>query len=414
MRNWKLGLATVLMMAAAATVLAAEPKELDPLLKLLVKKGVITQEEARSLQAEAAAEQATPPPAATLAPAAPAPAPALKGLKIGTTTYLSYQDGSSAGSDYSRFTIKRGYIDIRQSISEVFSARLTPDVTQDSSGDFKLRFKYAYGQFQWQQAGFLGKPTVEFGLAHMPWLDFEESINRYRMQDTMFLERNGIFNSADTGVIFGANLGGEMPEDYRKNVNSHYAGRWGSFQVGIYNGGGYHAAEANTNKVLEGRFTVRPLPDVVPGLQLSLVGVTGKGNLKDLPGAPAPDWSLFDAMVSYESPRFVATGQWYSGDGNQGGTAVKVDGTARSQKGWSLFGEARLDEARQWAAIARYDHFDSDADSPTNDVQKRSILGLAWWFFKDNAWLLDYEQVEHSLDGLDTDHRLQLTLQIKY
>lgn len=391
----------------------AADARLDPLLELLIAKGVITREEAASLQAEAAAE-ATPPPPPAPTPTAPPAAPVLKGLKIGTTTYLSYQDGRSGGEDFSRFTLKRGYIDIRQQVTDRFGVRLTPDVTQDGSGDFKLRMKYAYGQFQWRELGFLGQPTVEFGIAHMPWLDFEESIDRYRMQDTMFLERNGIFNSADVGVMFGANLGGELDEDYRSRVNSHFAGRWGSFQVGVYNGGGYHAGEANTDKVLEGRLTVRPLPDVVPGLQVSVLGLGGKGNVADTPAAPAPDWSVFDAMVSYESPRFVATGQWYTGEGNQKGTATAADGTARSQDGWSLFGEVRLDPARRWAVFGRHDHFDPDTDSSTDDLTKRSILGLAWWFHKSNAWVLDYDRVEHDAAGVDPDHRLQLTLQIKY
>ncbi len=410
-------LAVIVLTLAVALpgVVGAEGTDLDPLLELLIAKGVITREEAAALQAEAAAEPATEStPETPAAPTAPAPAGALKGLKIGTTTYLSYQDGEAGGDDFSRFTIKRGYIDIRQKISDSFSVRLTPDVTQDSSGDVKVRMKYAYGQFQWHELGFLAKPTVEFGIAHMPWLDFEESINRYRMQDTMFLERNGIFNSADVGVMFGANLGGELDESYRSNVNSHFAGRWGSFQLGVYNGGGYHASEANTNKVIEGRFTLRPLPDIVPGLQVSLLGLDGEGNVSDAAGAPAPDWRVVNAMVSYESPRFVATGQIYSGDGNQKGSAVNPDGSARAQDGWSLFSEVRLDEARKWAVFGRYDEFDADTDGSGDRVSKRSILGLAWWFHKSNAWVLDYDRVEHEGAGVDADHRLQLTLQIKY
>jgi hypothetical protein len=408
----------VLMLAIALPAMAmADDTGLDPLLELLVRKGVITQEEAQALQTEADAEESTPAvaPAAPAAEPAPASAPALKGLKIGTTTYLSYQDGQTGGDDFSQFRIKRGYVDIRQKITDTFSVRLTPDVTQDSTGDIKVRMKYAYGQFQWDDYGVLGKPKVEFGIAHMPWLDFEESVNRYRMQDTMFLERNGIFNSADAGVMFGANLGRELDEGYRTNVNSHYAGRWGSFQVGVYNGGGYHSSEANADKVVEGRLTLRPLPDVAPGLQLSVLGLDGKGNVADTSSAPAPDWTVFNAMVSHESPRFTATGQWYTGDGNQKGGAIGADGTARRQEGWSLYTEVKLDPARTWAVFGRYDRFDGDADSPSGDaVTKRSILGLAWWFHKSNAWVLDYDRVELDTPGSDTDHRLQLTLQIKY
>ena len=137
-----LGLASGVALAQAN----AQP-ELDPLLELLVKKGVITEAEATALQAEADSEKAAPaaPAPATDAPAAPAtPSPAelpaaLKGLKIGTTAYLSYQDGSAndasgVGQDYNKFVLKRGYIDVRKEITPYFNARITPDIYLDSSG----------------------------------------------------------------------------------------------------------------------------------------------------------------------------------------------------------------------------------------------------------------------------------------
>ena len=184
-------------------------------------------------------------------------------------------------ADYSKFVIKRGYISVDANINSFMSARITPDITQDSTGDIKVRLKYAYAKFQKPSLGYITKPFVEVGVVHMPWLDYEEHINLYRMQDTMFMERNGLFNSADLGVMFGGNFGPQLPEDYRKAVNDHYAGRWGSFAVGVYNGGGYHASEKNEDKALEGRFTLRPLPDHLPGLQVSVFGVSGKGNIAD-------------------------------------------------------------------------------------------------------------------------------------
>jgi hypothetical protein len=48
----------------------------------------------------------------------------------------------------------------------------------------------------------------------------------------MFLERNGILNSADYGICFLGLLGGEMDEDYKKNVNKNHAGKYGSFAIG--------------------------------------------------------------------------------------------------------------------------------------------------------------------------------------
>ena len=154
----------------------------------------------------------------------PPPAPqaelpsALRGLKVGTKTYIRYEyieedDGAGGTTNISRFNLKRGYLDVRKTITDYLSFRITPDVHQDDSGDWKLRIKYFHARFTAAGNEVFGKPWAEVGIAHMPWLDFEEHINLFRMQGTMFMERNSLFNSADLGVMFGANLGSELPAE---------------------------------------------------------------------------------------------------------------------------------------------------------------------------------------------------------
>jgi len=341
----------------------------------------------------------------TPAPPPPAP-PSFPQVKVGGLGYVSYQDGKSGGNDYSKTTLKRGYLNVEAKILPFLSARITPDITQDSTGDVKVRLKYLYGKFDLGTAGFLSKNYLEFGLAHMPWLDFEEHINLYRLQDTMFMERNGLFDSADFGVMVGGNFGADLPDDYQKKVSKAYAGSWGSYQVGVYNGGGYHAAENNTNKVLEGRVTIRPLASVVPGLQLSYFGINGKGNT-----AAEPDWTLSDAMVSYESELVVATGQYVTGTGNQKGDAVDATGKARNRKGWSGFVEGKL--SPKWSLIARYDQFDPNTHADSDKV-KRTIAGVAYKFNSSNLLLLDYDEARYDQPGKPKDTRAQLTLQVSW
>ncbi len=421
---WVVIMVTIL----GAAIAGADEPTLDPLLQLLVKRGLITMEEAQVVQAEydrqdgqeAQQAAAVPPPTEAQGPASQEKAESavpkgLKGLSIGSLVYLSYQNGNTVtGEDLSQFRIKRGYIDIKKEITPYFDARITPDVYQDEKGDLKMRLKYAYGQFSWKWDGLIQKPVVEWGVVHMPWLDFEEHINRFRMQDTMFMERNGLFNSADLGVYFGGNFGPEMPEDFRNNVQGHFAGRWGSFGVGVYNGGGYHAAENNTNKALEGRLTFRPLPDIAPGLQLSMFGITGKGNRSDVLGEQYPDMQVLAAMVSYESRPLVLTAQYERGKGNQGGSAVDPNGTALPHDGYSVFTEVRLDRDQKFSLIGRYDRFDTHREDPTYDVKTRYIAGVAWQFYKGNYWVLDFDRLEHTIPGYETEDRVQLTLQLKY
>ncbi|MEJ2367431.1 MAG: hypothetical protein P8Z49_03530 [Acidobacteriota bacterium] len=427
-----LAAAAAVFMTAGTALFAQSSPELDPLLKILVQNGVITQAQAEKVQEQYNAkkaekkqqdqEQIQSTVKQEVQKTSPVPGWVSR-LHIGSTMYLSYQNGQKyAGvpgqtESYSQMALKRGYFDVKYDVNDWFQARFTTDITRVGDGSVNTRIKYLYGKFHWAGNDFFTKPYMEFGQVHVPYHDFWEAINGYRMQGTMFLERNGIFNSADDGVVFGSDFGGEMPASYKKNVDPHYAGRYGSWQLGVYDGGGYHAGEKNQNKVVEARFTLRPLPDVIPGLQIGVLGISGKGNVAPSATGYLPDWTAVDGMVSYESARFTATGEYYTGKGNQSGTAVNPDGTARKQDGYSFFAAAKVSPDKKFRVIGRYDRFNTSTEaaySALQDIQKRYIFGVAYDMFKGNMWLLDYEQLEHSLTGIPNEKQLQLTLQVKF
>ena len=318
---------------------------------------------------------------------------AFRGIKLSGLWYFSYQTGetgnTTGGSNVNQFAIKRGYLTLEKDIFSWFRGRITTDVTTVSdptsnlNGSLAVRIKYLYGQFIAPDFYFLTKANLEAGVVHMPWIDFEEHINYYRLQDTLFMERNGIANSADIGVTFATLLGGVMDENYQKNVNSAYPGRYGSVQAGVYNGGGYNASESNQNKVVEGRVTIRPLPDYIPGLQFSYFGLTGKGNT-----SREPDWRSNLAFVSYEHQYVVLTGQCYWGKGNQQGS------DEFDKEGYSFFAE--LKPHRKFSVIGRFDHFDQNK-SVGNASNNRYIVGVAYHIDRphNNMILLDYDEVEY-------------------
>jgi hypothetical protein len=343
---------------------------------------------------------------------------ALKGFHPIGLFYISYQNGTAYSgvpgktTGYNFFQLKRGYFGADVDITSYLTARFVSDITSDSTGDVKLRAKYMYGKFHWKGNEAISSPYMEFGLAHMPWLDFEEAINGFRMQDTMFLERNSIFNSADIGVLVGSDFGGSMGSDYKSKVNSHYAGKYGSWQVGVYNGGGYHATEQNKNKVLEGRVTVRPVPSRVAGLQFTAFGIIGKGNQATNP----PDWRVFDGMVSYESQYFTFTGQGFVGRGNQAGTAVNSDGTGAVQRGFSAFAAVHIPTPKiggKISLLGRADEMNTNT-AVYNDIKRLYIAGVAWHFYKSNIWLIDYQRTNHSVSTIPGEDRAQITLQVGF
>lgn len=325
--------------------------------------------------------------------------------RIGGVWYLNYRAGESGGESFNRFGISRGYINIRHTLNDRWSGRITPDVTVDQFGDAKVRLKYAYGDVKFGDAGILTSPHMELGLVHRPWLDFEEHLNLYRSQGTMFLERNGLFNSADFGLTFLSLLGGEVDESYQEEVSSAYPGRYGSFAIGVYNGGGYHARENNENKSIEGRLSIRPLPDALPGLQLSYLGMFGKGNTED-----APDWTVNALFASYETRDIVLTATRYFGEGNSKGSAVDEEGVALEQDGFSVFGEWKLHDPGL-SILGRFDSFDFGPDTD-DEKSERIIVGIAYHIQGSTKILLDYD-IE-SGNGFDSSDNKALTVTLDF
>ncbi|RLB59942.1 MAG: hypothetical protein DRI34_00005, partial [Deltaproteobacteria bacterium] len=307
--------------------------------------------------------------------------------------YLGYGWGKQDGENFSRGYVGRGYLTLKFKPVEWFVPRITLDAHQDDGGDFNVRLKYLYGKFVLPvETAWITEPAVEFGLVHGPWFDYEEHINNYRAQGTMFIERNRVLNSADLGATVTALLGRKLPADYRQRVSGKYPGRWGSVSFGLYNGGGYHAAEHNQNKVFESRLSLRPLGPWLPNLQLSHFFIYGRGNsparICDEQGVcrpGEPDWLLNAFMVSFEHEYFVATAQLALGRGNQKGDQVDDRGQALESFGWSGFVEIKLPGILS-SVIGRYDHWEWGGEA-----SDRVIAGWAEHFYKHNYLLLNID-----------------------
>ena len=215
--------------------------------------------------------------------------------------YLTYQMGEAGGKDFSQFAVTRSYFTTKVKILPMLSARVTMDGHQDSTGDMKVRLKYAYGKFEFGDWGGLKKVGLEAGIVHMVWLDFEEHIDMYRMRDKMFMERSDLFNSADFGLTLAGGFGEDLSEDYQDEVSHYYPSKYGSWAVGVYNGGGYHGTEKNEDKSVQGGVTVRPLPDALPGFQLSGLAIVGEGNQDGEP-EETPDLRSTTSWLPISSP----------------------------------------------------------------------------------------------------------------
>lgn len=330
--------------------------------------------------------------------------------------YLTYETGEEDGRDYSRFNIHRAYLTSRVRVLPRLSGRITFDTSQDHEGDgrgdMEVRLKYAYAEYDVGSWGKLRDVSLEGGIVHMVWLDFEEHVNLYRMRGEMFMERSGMFNSADFGLTLHGGIGEELPDEFKEEVSSHYAARYGSFALGVYNGGGYHGEEENENKVLQGRLTLRPLPDRIPGLQLSGLMIHGKGNRPGEDDA-VPDWRAYDLMLSYQFPAGALTAQYAWGRGNQRGTWFEPGNVseATDYDGYSFFGEYRI--GRSWRLVGGFDALDR-TPAGSDFSFDRLHAGVGYELGARNILLLDVGRRSWDEPDLETDTRFQVVMQLSF
>ena len=130
--------------------------------------------------------------------------------------------------------------------------------------------------------------------------------------------------------------------------------------------------------------TVRPLPVVIPGFQVSYHGIRGKGNTTE-----SPDWDLNTVYISYDHHRFALAGMIHSGTGNFKGKMLDSSDNPLDHDGYSLFGELKF-TSRKISLIGRYDLFDDKPDSENNNSE-RIIAGIAYRIHAKTRALLDYD-----------------------
>ena len=444
----------------------------DPLLRVLIRKGILSEDEALEILQEARKEkvleeQRTRKIAQEVArkeSTKVALPKGLRGVKLGTLTYIDYSAGKKNGESYNKFAITRGYLNFKKKINDWLSFRMTPDVHLDDNGDLNVRIKYAYAGFKLPSFGFLTDIKMEAGQGHFPWLVFQEHINPYRAQGTMARERAGTFNSADVGVSIAGYFGGRLDKTYVRELSSHYPvfnhydGKYGSWWFSLMNGGGYHAKENNQNKVIEGRITLRPFGDYtqgfmpLAGLQFSYFFIRGEGNNTpaenyssgyssglvsantslDSWNKEYPDYNLDLFMLSYQHTWFVITLEYSTSEGNNSGKWVGPTGEALDTELWSVFADVTLPVfGERLHLFGRYDSFDPDEDDVWtagigDDEYDLYMVGLAYQVYKKNMILLvnewvDYERNNGGLKklpsvnkALDNDYRIQLVYQVSF
>ena len=307
-------------------------------------------------------------------------------VTFGIVSFLQYDYELHERDGYNAFEVTRGYLDVTGRLSDRIKVRFTTNVrpTTDASLDANLtaRLEYAYLEAAWT-----ANRTFMFGMQPTPWLTFEESIDRYRVQGPMFVEREGLIpgpSDLGAGLVFK-----------RKSIEVH---------GGVYNGEGYGRAELDKYKSVQARGTVTVFANDTGTSRARLSGFYSYGwYAKDRPR------NVGIVMASYESPHVVATAQYMSATDNP---FVVTD---VERQGLSFFGEARMGKTG-WAGLGRVDLFNPDAEREGDDM-RRYIFGGAHWSQLPHGrvgFVASFEQVFRVSNGQKTESRVLVQTQVEF
>src|SRR5687767_12355138 len=109
-------------------------------------------------------------------------------VTFGVVSFLQYAAELHESDGYNSFDVTRGYFNVEARLSNRVKVRFTPDVrpTTDASLERNLALRLEYASLDVQVTD---NTAIMFGLHEMPWLTYEETLNRYRVLGPFFSER---------------------------------------------------------------------------------------------------------------------------------------------------------------------------------------------------------------------------------
>ena len=165
---------------------------------------------------------------------------------------------TATSSTPNAFNVGRGYINITGNISHMVAFRITPDITRENrrrqlarTAASMFRLKYAFAQFNLDDWMTKGSGSRVRHAADAATSTSSKASTATASRARRSSSAKASIDSSDTGASFHYNL----PKNY------------GDIHVGIYNGEGYTKPEANNQKAVQIRGTMRPFATGDPVLR---------------------------------------------------------------------------------------------------------------------------------------------------
>ncbi len=309
-------------------------------------------------------------------------------LEFSGTHYLGFvatdpDNGSKSGD----FEMRRNYVQLKAFLFDdpKSYARVTLD-NHTENGYQTMHAKYAYIYLN----EVLPYTGVEFGIAHRPWLDYEEHTAWwYRSIDKTFVESKqsaDMTNSADYGVNF-------------KTKTPYFTS-----EVGLFNGEGYHADPTKNGKGIsfEWRTTAALLGNGEEKRKAKKntywdASFWGQYNGDNVSNG---DYSyvIMGLHTVYNQPSFLVAAHYMMGDNHRNDTI------RRNGEGVSVNAEYRFGENYEYSLLARYDHWVAENTTTSEKYTMDHMLyGIAWEQNKNLTWILNGKTYDPK-DGVNYDN----------
>ena len=399
----------------ASSLWAAEADVVD-LINLLKNKNIVTQQEAYDLLKEATTnsqKERAEIKEDILKSAAKGDfvPPALKGFKVGTTVFAEWNSKDiKDGASTNQFVLNRAYLTLTKDVNEWLGLNVTTDIftskdSDDKGNGWEVRLKNAYANIK-----LVGTTTLA-GLIPTPSDTYDSAIWPYRVQGKHLLDETGVQASADFGISNQGTFGGYMDDEYLKFASKPFAGKWGGYVVGIFNGAGYSNSEANQNKVVSGLVYLRPLPTVpiLQGLQLAYTGTYGQSNTKFVTGNTNdyPDWEMNSAQASLQHKMFTIMGQYYWGK------ATHTSSEQNKREGYLAEAFVRIPGVEKLRLFGKYYNYNPNTDND-NGKYETYVGGLSYDLAKEFMLFTAYENRKYETASSSDYNQYQVGFQLKF
>ncbi len=303
----------------------------------------------------------------------------------------AYAAKNTTTSPYDVFEATRTIMDIKKSFTNTSRARFVLDSRNTAVGNYDLFVRHVYGEQDFPSIN----STFLFGEIPMPVIPHSDGLWGYRVQGTIFSEREQYFTSGDWGIGWRTKFS-FLPLDWYTTFT---------------NGEGRTTAEVNSGKAIESRLTWKV--EQVEGLSISAGGSYLSGG--NIVGTANTGVGVRQVRavgdVFYVRPKWRIGGTylWTSDEANSWANSVSIIGNSTANmnrqsipltgysitkiqgQGFSLMGV--VDLSSRWSVIGRWDTFDPAENVPDNS-HDRFMVGPVYRVNDNIKVLANYESLD--------------------